>query len=278
MRTVTTLALLFAAAISVAQQDADSRAMNQPVAPFRIAGNLYYIGASDVTSYLVVTPKGLIVIDGGFVETAPMIRANIAKLGFRLADVRILLNTHAHCDHAGGIAALKEQTDAAFLASDGDAPLLERGGKDDPQFGNRFSFPPIKPDRLLRNGDRVKLGGSTLTAVITPGHTPGCTTWTMTLTEQGKPLHVVIVGSPSFPGYKFNNNIINDYRTTFARLESLRCDIFLVSHGSFFHLRDKMARIGKGPNPFVDPAGYRQFVASWHRQFEEEVRGQQAAR
>src|ERR1044071_3876545 len=137
--------LLLAALPLFAQKDPVSRANNQPVEPFRIAGNLYYVGASDVTSFLVTTPEGHILLDGGFEETAPMIVANVRRLGFRIEDVRLLLNSHAHYDHAGGLAALKKASGAPFVASRGDAPLLARGGPGDPQFRDRLLLPPISP-------------------------------------------------------------------------------------------------------------------------------------
>ncbi|HEX7190334.1 MAG TPA: subclass B3 metallo-beta-lactamase, partial [Thermoanaerobaculia bacterium] len=199
IRALRYLALLLLAASLYAQKDPISRAGNQPVEPFRIAGNLYYVGASDVTSFLITTPSGHILIDGGFEETAPMILANIARLGFRAEDVRILLNSHAHFDHAGGLAALKRATGAQFIASRGDAPLLKRGGHDDPQFRDRLLFPPIVPDRIIDDGDTVTLGGITLTARLTPGHTPGCTTWVTTIRDGERAYSVVFVGSPSVP-------------------------------------------------------------------------------
>ena len=276
MRIFTTLALLCIAAPALAQADPQNRNQNRPVKPFRIIGNVYYVGASEITSYLIATPKGHIVIDGGFVEMAPMIRANIEKLGFRFQDVKILLNSQAHFDHAGGLSVLKHETGAMFMASEGDAPLLERGGKDDPQFGSRFSFPPITPDRILHDRDRVELGGSVLTAVLTPGHTPGCTTWTMTVREKGKPYHVVFVGGPTFPSYKLvgNENYPNaasDFRHTFATLKSLPCDVFLGAHGSYFGLQDKLRRKAG----FVDAKGYRAAVAAWEQAFELELKRQQ---
>jgi len=284
MRAVTTLALVFAAAAAIAQPDPESRSWNQPVEPFRIIGNVFYVGASDVTSYLIVTTEGHILIDGGFVETAPMIRSNIEKVGCRLADVKILLNTHAHFDHAGGLAALKQQSGAQLIVSERDAPLLERGGKNDPQFGDRFLFPPVKPDRLLRDGDQVILGRSTLTAVMTPGHTPGCTTWTMTVRDKGRDYRVVIVGSPTAPNYKLvgnkmYTNIISDYHYTFAKLKSLPCDVFLGAHGSYFNLQGKLARKARGDtrNVFIDPDGYRKFIAGAQRDFEKELKRQQTA-
>ena len=274
------MATLLVATAAMAQQDSVSRSWNQPVEPFRIIGNLFYVGASEVASYLVATPKGHIIIDGGFVETAPMIRANIEKLGFHFEDVRILLSTHAHFDHAGGLAALKDWGGATLMASERDAPILARGGKADPQFGDSARFPPVTPDTFLRDGDHVALGGSILTAHLTPGHTPGCTTWTMTIREKGKPYNVVIVGSVSVPkGYKLVGNVkypdvVADYRQTFATLKALPCDVFLAANGSFFDLLGKSARKAKRetPNPFIDPEGYRKFIAAEEQAFEEEVK------
>jgi len=161
------------------QADPTSRSWNQPVEPYRIAGNIYYVGASDITSFLITTPEGHILLDGGFVETAPIIEANVRKLGFKLEDVKILLSSHAHFDHAGGLAELKRATGAKFAAMDKEAPLLARGGKWDFLFGDKYPFPPIQADRILHDGDTVLLGGTTLTAHLTPGHTKGNTTWTM---------------------------------------------------------------------------------------------------
>ena len=254
----------------------EERKWNQPVAPFRIMNNLYYVGAAEVASYLVATPKGHILIDGGFEETAPMILANIQKLGFDPHDVRMILNTHAHYDHAGGLNALKGGTYATVMVSEKDAALLARGGKDDPQFGDRFRFTPVTTDRPLRDGDRVGLGGIILTAHITPGHTPGCTTWTTTLREKMKPYDVVIVCSASVPPeYKLTNNpkypnAVADYRKTFAILKSLPCDIPLAPHPSFFDEMAKRDRLLKGekPNPFIDPQGYKAYVAKAEAAFE----------
>jgi metallo-beta-lactamase class B len=259
------------------QSDPVSRSWNQPVEPFRIIRNVFYVGASDVTSYLIATPKGHILIDGGFAETAPMILDNVRKLGFNPHDIRILLNSHAHYDHAGGLAAIKAATGATFIASEGDAPQLARGGKDDPQFGNAFPFPPVTPDKLARDGDRVALGGTILTVHVTPGHTRGCTTWTTTVREAGRNYDVVFVGSPSVPPqYKLVGNprypdAVGDYRRQFAALKALPCDVFLASHGNFYHLAEKMKHAGEKPNPFIDPEGYKKFVAEMEREFEAKV-------
>src|SRR5262249_56184153 len=150
---------------------------NQPIEPYRIAGSLYYVGSSGISSYLVATPAGHVVIDAGYEATVPMIEANIRKLGFRVSDVRILLNTQAHYDHAGGFAALQKDTGARLMASGPDADAIERGGTRDFSFGDAHPFPPAKVDRRLKDGDTVTLGKLTLYAHVTPGHTKGCTTW-----------------------------------------------------------------------------------------------------
>ena len=263
-------ALLLLATTAFAQSDPLSRSWNQPVEPFRIIGNVHYVGATDIAAYLITTPKGHIVLDGGFVETAPMILANIRKLGFRVEDVKILIASHAHLDHAGGLAELKRVTGATFHASRGDVALFARGGLDDPQFGDRLPFPGIHADRVLEHGSRISLGGTILVANMTPGHTPGCTTWTMKARENGRTYDVAFVGSASVPSsYRLKDNprypdAIEDYRRTFAFLRALPVDVFLGSHGAFFELEEKRA----GKKSFVDPEGYRAYVQRAEAEFE----------
>ncbi|HSU84734.1 MAG TPA: subclass B3 metallo-beta-lactamase, partial [Thermoanaerobaculia bacterium] len=245
------------------QADPTSRSWNRPVEPYRIAGNIYYVGASDITSYLIATPEGHILLDGGFVETAPIIEANIRKLGFKLEDVKILLSSHAHFDHAGGLAELKARTGAKFAAIDKEAPLLARGGKGDFYFGDKGPFPPIQADRILHDGDTVTLGGTTLTAHLTPGHTMGNTTWTTKAREGDRTYDVVFAASTSIlPRVSLTNNpkypeIAEDYAKAFRILKSLPCDVFLSSHASFYDGLAKADRLRKGAkeNPFVDPRG-----------------------
>jgi metallo-beta-lactamase class B len=259
-----------------AQQNDEDRRWNAPVEPFRIIGNIYYVGAAEVTSFLVATKDGHILIDGGFVETAPMIQANVAKLGFNVRDIRIILSSQAHYDHVGGLAAMKAATGALFMAMDREVPLLLRGGLGDPQFGDRFPYPAMNADRTLKDGDLVSLGGASLTARLTPGHTPGCTTWTTTVRERLRRYDVVFVCSASVPnGYKLIGNekypdAASDYRRTFAILEALPADVFLAAHGSMFDLLKKAERLraGERPNPFIDPAGYKGYVARARRAFE----------
>jgi len=280
------LLLSLAAPFTVhAQADAEWRSWNQPVRPFRIIGNIYYVGASDVTSFLIVTPAGDILLDGGFAETAPQIEANIVKLAFKLTDVKFLLNSHAHFDHAGGLAKLKKRTGAQFVAMQGDAQLLAGGGHGDFYFGSRLTFPPVHPDRIIHDRYTLTLGGVTLTAHLTAGHTRGCTTWTMDTQDSGRTLHVVFIGSMSvLPGYRLSDKesypgIGSDYAKSFRLLQSLPCDVFLASHGSFFDLNGKRAALAKGPreNPFIDPAGYQAYVERAERAYNDELRREHAS-
>ncbi|HKS80273.1 MAG TPA: subclass B3 metallo-beta-lactamase [Candidatus Acidoferrales bacterium] len=269
-------ALLLLPMAAHAQADPDARSWNQPVAPFHLIGNIYYVGASDVTSFLIVTPAGDILLDGGFAETAPQIEANIRKLGFKLSDVKFILNSHAHYDHAGGLAELKRRTGAKLIAMSGDAPVLESGGRKDFYFGSRLRFPAVEPDRVIHDGDTVSLGGVEMTAHLTAGHTRGDTTWTMTTEDVCKTFHVVFVGSVSvLPGYRLTKpesypGIASDYERSFRILKSLPCDVFLGPHGSFFDLTKKREALAKGarPNPFIDPAGYQAYVARAEHEFE----------
>ena len=202
LRTVVTLAAFLLATRSLlAQADETSRRWNKSVAPFRIAGNLYYVGAIEITSYLITTPEGHFLLDGGFVETAPQIEHNIAQLGFKLTDVKFLLNSHAHYDHAGGLAELKKVTGAKFLPSEGDAPLLRSGGHGDFRFGDTLTFPPIAPDQIIHDGEAIRLGNQMVVAHLTPGHTKGCTTWTTKIRDGDKVYDVVFVGSQSALDY-----------------------------------------------------------------------------
>jgi metallo-beta-lactamase class B len=266
------VALAIPPGVMLAQANQQSRDMNQPVEPFHIIGNIYYVGASDVTSYLIVTPAGDILLDGGFVETAPMIEANVQKLGFKLADVKYILSSHEHLDHAGGISELQRATGAKFVALEREVPGLTAG----------TSFPAAKPDRVIQDGDVVKIGTTIMTAHLTPGHTRGCTTWTTTVKDGARIDHVVFVGSASvLPMYKLIDTpgapatyagIEQDYEKTFQVLRSLPCDVFLASHGSFYSLEDKREVLTKKPaqNPFIDPWGYQAYILRAEAAFQNE--------
>ncbi len=264
------LGLVFANARSGSAQD------DKPGEPFRLADNLYQVGSWDIASYLITTPAGHILIDAGFESTVPLIEANVTKLGFKVNDIKILLNTQGHKDHAGGFAALKTRTGAQLMVSAADADLIQRGGRGDFSLGDTFAFPPATVDRRLKDGDTVSLGGVVLMAHLTPGHTQGCTTWTFDTTDAGRTLHVVDLcglavldttqirtGMPGYP------TIVEDYEQTFATLRRLPVDIFIGAHLSYFDGRVK-ARKAKGNaavNPFVDPEGFRRAIDNGERQF-----------
>lgn len=271
------LATLSGARPAAAQIDAD---WMTPVVPFRIVGNLYYVGSKGLASYLVTTPEGHILINSSLEVSVPMIQKSVEALGFKFTDIRILLISHAHWDHSAGSAAIKRLTGATYMVMDADVPVVESGGKADFVYGSTPGslFPSTKVDRVLHDGDHVAMAGSTLVAHLTPGHTKGCTTWTMTVNDGGKPYNAVIVGSPYVnPGYKLVNNaayptIATDYARTFRVLNALKADIFLGAHGSYFDMDAKIARMAPGgANPFVDPVGYAGFVASSERAFRAEL-------
>jgi metallo-beta-lactamase class B len=274
----------FFSVLAYTQSNNDFNLGMAPVEPFRIAGNIYYVGSNDLTSYLIVTPRGNILIDSGMKEMVPQVKDNIEKLGFKLSDIKIILNSHAHFDHAGGIAEIRRLTGAKFLASQMDAPLLERGGKGDPNFGDKYPFESIKPDETFRNGKQVRLGGTMLTANITSGHTKGCTTWTTTVRDAGQNFNVIFVCSVSSPGYKLVNNkdypdIEADYISSFVWFKNAKVDIFLGSHAGFFDLEGKMKLLKEGSktNPFIDPQGYKEFVANNEKEFYEKLKTQKTA-
>jgi Zn-dependent hydrolases, including glyoxylases len=263
-------------------QAADARPDNQPVKPFAIADGFWWVGASDVAAYLLQTNKGLILIDGGYETTAPQILDNIRRLGFDpKSQVKIILNTHAHLDHAGGLAALKAATGAKVLASGEDGKLMARGGKGDFFLGDRAAYPPVKPDGTVRDGQKVKLGERTLTAHITPGHTRGCTTWTFPVTVDGQPRQAMILCSNTIlPGYRLTGEesypgIAADYEKSYRAWRAMPCDIFLGSHGRFFGMAEK-AKSGK-PDAFVDPEGCRAYFEKGYAAFQAELARQKTA-
>lgn len=228
--------------------------MHRQFPPHKIAGNLYYVGTESLASFLIVTPQGNILINSMYEADVPTIEDSVAKLGFKFSDIKILLGSHAHADHMEGDAMVQQLTGAKLMVMAEDIPALEKitpGGK------------PHKVDRVLHDGDTVTLGGMTLTAHLTAGHTRGCTTWTFKVNDAGKNYDVVIIGSMGVnPGYQLVNNkevpnIADEYERSFKLLRSLPCDIPLGSHPAMYNMAEKYARIGKGPNPFVDPEGYK---------------------
>ena len=266
-----------------AQANAD---WTEPFPPFRIAGNLYYVGSRGLANYLIATPQGHILINSDLEANVPLIRASIEKLGFKFSDVRILLISHAHWDHDAASASIKQLTGARYMVMDADVPVVESGGKADFQYGSTPAslYAPTKVDRVLHDGDEVRLGGAVLVAHLTPGHTKGCTTWAMKIQEDGKTYSAVVIGSPNVnPGYKLVNNtlyprIAQDYERTFQTLKSLPCDYFLGAHGNYFDMEAKYAAMKRGGrSPFIDPEGYKKYVSEREQAFRAELARQRAA-
>jgi metallo-beta-lactamase class B len=244
---------------------------NRPVEPFKIVGNVYYVGAASVSSFLITTPQGHILLDAGYRETAPLVEAGIRKLGVRVEDIKLLLASHAHTDHAGGLAAIKARTKARFVANPRDAEQFARGGKGDFKYGDQLAFPPVKPDGVFRDGEQIRLGDVTLTAHFTPGHTKGCTTYSAKIPEGARVYDVVFPCSLTAPEYQLVGNtkypeIVRDYESSFAKLAALPCDVFTGGHSWDFGMDDKRKALQTGAaNPFVDPQGYR----AWEKKSED---------
>jgi metallo-beta-lactamase class B len=247
---------------------------NTQFPPHKIIGNLYYVGTESLASFLIATPEGLILVNSDYERTVPVIRSSVEKLGFRFADIKILLGSHAHADHMQGDAMIKELTGATVMAMEQDVPAL------------RAMTPGNKPhpiDRILHDGEEVKLGGTTLVAHLTPGHTRGCTTWTMKVQEGGKTYDVVIIGSVGVnPGFKLVNNpdvpqIADEYTRSFQILRSLPCDVPLGSHPAMYNLAGKFNKIGNGVNPFIDPSGYKTELDIQENAFRAVLEGQRRA-
>lgn len=257
---------------------------DEPFPAHKIVGHTYYVGSKALATYLITTPEGHIVINSSFDETVPLIRASIESLGFKMKDVKIILASHAHSDHVEGHAALKELTGAKVFVMQGDDEVVSSGGVG--QYLYKDSrWRPCAVDRVLKDGDEVKLGGTTLVARSTPGHTRGCTTWTWRETDGDKPLEVVVIGSPNVnPGYRLVDNqeyptIAKDYAKTFEVLLKQRCDIFLGAHGDYYGMLAKYDRLkaNEKTNPFIDPEGYRAYVELKQKAFQKNLADQQAA-
>jgi metallo-beta-lactamase class B len=247
---------------------------NQPTEPFRVIGNIYYVGTNGLASYLITTPQGHVLIDTGLPEANPQIKSSIAKLGFKVADIKYLLNTHAHLDHTGGFAELKKETGAQLVCGERDKPLLEGGFYPGRESAKELGFPPVKVDRTVKDGDVVSLGGVTLTAHATPGHSPGCTSWALNVKDGRETRSVLIfcsasvalnrlVSAPTYPG------IVDDYKKTFAWAKRAKPDVFLAPHPEMYEMQKKRALIASGaPNPFVNPGEFATYIARLEKAFE----------
>jgi metallo-beta-lactamase class B len=256
----------------------------KPAPPVKIADNLYYVGSEGLSAFLITTPKGNILIDGPMEQNVAGVEANIKALGFKLSDVDILLNTHAHFDHAAGLARLKADTGAALLASAGDRPLLEKGVYPGSEDVAALRFKPVKVDAVIKDRDTVTLGGVTLTANITPGHTPGCTTWTFPVKIDGVVRKAILWCSTTVAANRLAPKpqyptIVADYRASFVRLGALKADVFLAPHPDQFGFAEKRAAVARGkPSPFVDPAELPRRIAESRAAFEAELARQQGVR
>jgi metallo-beta-lactamase class B len=286
LRTVL-LTLLFALGIKPSQA-AIPADWTTPIAPFHISGNLYYVGSRDLAAYLVVTPKGNILINANLETSPPQIRQSIEKLGFHYADTKILLSSQAHYDHAAGAAKILSETHAQHMVMDGDVDVIKSGGVTDYDQSLEH-FPPARVDRILHDNDTVTLGGTTITAHKTAGHTKGCTSWTMQTKEGSRTLNVVIVGGWGInPGVRLvpsqgkpasYPSIATDFDHTFATLAALPCDIFLGAHGVYFDMLAKLARIPKGGDAvWIDPAGYHRELSEHEATYRKQLATQQATK
>lgn len=290
---LSTLSLVLVCASVISQADTDP-SWTKPFAPFQIADNLYYVGSQDLASYLVVTPKGNILINANLASSPPQIRASVERLGFHWSDTRILLNSQAHWDHVAGAAEIIHETHAKNMVMDGDVSVVETGARTDflSPSPNIHRYAPVRVDRVLHDGDTVTLGDVTLTAHKTAGHTRGCTTWTMRSHIPGEPggtiRNIVIIGGVSFwSEYHFvatpdhaasYPNIAQDFQHTFSELRALPCDVFLGAHGGYFDMLAKLKRYPQdGPSVFVDPVGYRQFVDDAQGTFRKELSKQEGS-
>jgi len=279
------LALFFACTLTLAEAQLGNVSLpeNQPYPAHQVIGNVYYVGSSDLASFLIATPAGHFLINTGFEETVPLIQSGVEKLGFHVEDIKFLLTGQAHIDHVGGHALARKLTRARVLVMTGDEGLVSSGGVGDFQYDKQARWKPCPVDHVLHDNEAISLGGVTLVARHTPGHTKGCTTWTLTTNHNGRPYHVVIVGSANAnSGYRLVKNdkypsIAEDFARTFRVLKSLECDVYLGSHGSYYGMAEKFARMKDGgPNPFVDPQGYRNFLEQREQTYLAELATQRA--
>lgn len=281
------LALMTMAGSAQAQSLADlMRDMRQrwvtPTEPFRIIDNIYYVGTAGLSSFLVTSQDGHLLLDTGLPDSAPLIKANIAKLGFKLGDIKYLLNSHAHFDHAGALAELKRDTGAQMVASAADTPLLEGGYYPGQKDNSALKFPPVKVDRIIGQGDKVTVGKVTMTANMTPGHSPGCTTWT-TVAREKKWNHTVVffcsasVAANRLVGNLTHPGIVDDYRKTFSAARGIIADVFLAPHPEMFRMEEKRALIGQyDVNPFIKAGEFHSFVRAAEASFNVELAKQKA--
>lgn len=256
---------------------------NTPTEPFKMIDNVYYVGTDGLASYLITSPQGHILVDTVMPESTSQIKASIEKLGFKITDIKYIVNTHAHIDHTGGLAEMKQASGGQLVAGEADKPLLEGGYYPGAENDAALKFPPVKVDRTVREGDTVKIGDVTLTARETPGHSPGCTSWEFAVKDGDATRTALIfcsgtvalnrlVGSPTYPG------IVADYKKTFARAKDMKVDVLLAPHPEMYKMQEKRAKLaGGGPSPFVNPGEFNTYAATLERAFEDALAKQTAA-
>ena len=254
-----------------------------PFEPFQLIGNIYHVGTDGIAAYIIKTSQGLILMDTALPESTGMIKDNVAKLGFKLADIKYIVNSHAHFDHTGGFAEIKKETGAELVAGERDKPLLEGGYYPGDEKDTDLAFPPVKVDRAVKEGDKVTLGDTTLTAHSMPGHSPGCTSWEMIVKDGSQDRDVLffcsgtvalnkLVGTPTYPG------IVDDYRSTFAKAKAMHPDVLLGPHPEVYGMQEKRAQMKDGaPNPFVKPGELATYVAGLETDFDKQLAKQTAA-
>jgi len=273
------LALLSVGLVSISTVQADG-----PYPAHKVVDNIYYVGSNDLAIYLVTTPKGHMLINTGFDETVPLIQASIKSLGFKMTDIKIILASHAHADHVAGHARAREASGAKVYVMNGDDKVIANGGKGQYLYTDA-RWQPCPVDKVLKDGDKVTLGSTTLIARHTPGHTAGCTTWTATVGKGKNKKLVVVVGSPNVnPGFQLVKNtayprIADDFNRTFKVLNSLKCDYFLGAHGNYYGMHAKYPRqkAGAKVSPFIDPAGYRDYIELKEKAFRDKLAAQKKA-
>jgi metallo-beta-lactamase class B len=256
---------------------------NTPTEPFKMIDNVYYVGTDGLASYLITSPQGHILVDTVMPESTAQIKASIEKLGFKITDIKYLVNTHAHIDHTGGLAEMKQASGGQLVAGEADKPLLEGGYYPGAENDAALKFPPVKVDRAVREGDKVTVGDVTLTARETPGHSPGCTSWEFAVKDGDATRTALIfcsgtvalnrlVGNPTYPG------IVTDYKKTFARAKDMKVDVLLAPHPEMYKMQEKRAKLTEGgANPFVAPGEFNTYAASLQKAFEDALAKQTAA-
>jgi metallo-beta-lactamase class B len=254
-----------------------------PVEPFRLIGNIYYVGTEGIAVYIIQSSQGLILMDTAMPQSTGLIKDNIAKLGFKVAEIKYILNTHAHFDHTGGFAEMKKDTGAQLAAGDRDKPLIEGGYYPGDEKNEDLAFPPVKVDRAMKDGDKITLGDVTMIAHATPGHSPGCTSWETKAKDGNQERSVLffcsgtvalnrLVGNPTHPG------IVEDYRATYAKAKAMNPDVLLGPHPEVYGMEEKRAQMKDGaPNPFVKPGELATYVAGLEKAFDEALAKQTEA-